>query len=262
MIGPLAARLAAAAALARSPVCRRSRRAYVETPLFAERVGKGELPPVARAAAEGAARRRPRRARAAASASPAASDRQPRRRGRATSATSRSTPMRGSSATTRSSSSSPTSSKLENEDDRIFTFRLREGHRWSDGQPFTTEDFRYYWEDVAHNKELSPAGIRRIHDASTASRRGSRSSTSARSATAGTSRTRASCRSSPQPRDPFIYRPAHYLKQFHAQIRRQGRARGGREEAEAEVLGGAAQPHGRHVREHQSGPADAAGAGG
>ena len=48
--------------------------------------------------------------------------------------------------------------KLENEDDRIFTFTLREGHRWSDGHPFTTEDFRYYWEDVAHNKELSPAG--------------------------------------------------------------------------------------------------------
>ena len=41
---------------------------------------------------------------------------------------------------------------------RIFTLKLRKGHRWSDGQPFTTEDFRYYWEDVASNKELSPAG--------------------------------------------------------------------------------------------------------
>ena len=41
---------------------------------------------------------------------------------------------------------------------RIFTLKLRKGHRWSDGQPFTTEDFRYYWEDVANNKELSPAG--------------------------------------------------------------------------------------------------------
>ncbi|HZM36990.1 MAG TPA: ABC transporter substrate-binding protein [Burkholderiales bacterium] len=43
-------------------------------------------------------------------------------------------------------------------DGRVFTLRLRAGHRWSDGHPFTTEDFRYYWEDVAHNKELSPAG--------------------------------------------------------------------------------------------------------
>ena len=41
---------------------------------------------------------------------------------------------------------------------RIFTLKLRKGHRWSDGRPFTTEDFRYYWEDVATNKELSPAG--------------------------------------------------------------------------------------------------------
>src|SRR5262247_2068095 len=43
-------------------------------------------------------------------------------------------------------------------DGREFTFRLRAGHRWSDGHPFTTEDFRYYWEDIANNKELSPAG--------------------------------------------------------------------------------------------------------
>ena len=38
----------------------------------------------------------------------------------------------------------------------MFTLHLRPGHRWSDGQPFTAEDFRYYWEDVANNKELSP----------------------------------------------------------------------------------------------------------
>jgi peptide/nickel transport system substrate-binding protein len=41
---------------------------------------------------------------------------------------------------------------------RIFTLKLRERHRWSDGHPFTTEDFRYYWEDVANNKRLSPGG--------------------------------------------------------------------------------------------------------
>ncbi|WP_420348227.1 ABC transporter substrate-binding protein [Pelagibius sp.] len=47
---------------------------------------------------------------------------------------------------------------LEVEDSRIFTFKLREGHRWSDGQPFTSEDFRYYWEDVANNEALKPTG--------------------------------------------------------------------------------------------------------
>lgn len=39
-----------------------------------------------------------------------------------------------------------------------FIFTLRDGHRWSNGEPFTTEDFRYWWEDVANNKELAPAG--------------------------------------------------------------------------------------------------------
>jgi peptide/nickel transport system substrate-binding protein len=41
---------------------------------------------------------------------------------------------------------------------RIFTFKLRPGHRWSDGRPFTAEDFRYFWEDVANNEKLSPTG--------------------------------------------------------------------------------------------------------
>src|SRR3546814_12388913 len=43
-------------------------------------------------------------------------------------------------------------------DDRVFTFHLRPGHRWSDGAPFTSEDFRYWWEDVAPNKEITPYG--------------------------------------------------------------------------------------------------------
>jgi len=46
----------------------------------------------------------------------------------------------------------------EEKDGREFTFRLRAGHRWSDGQPFTTEDFRFFWEDVASNKDLSSGG--------------------------------------------------------------------------------------------------------
>ncbi len=47
---------------------------------------------------------------------------------------------------------------FEVEEGRIFTLRLRRGHRWSDGSPFTTEDFRYWWEDIANNKRLSPGG--------------------------------------------------------------------------------------------------------
>lgn len=43
--------------------------------------------------------------------------------------------------------------------DRVFTFRLRSGHRWSDGQPFTAEDFRYAWEDVLRNRKLRKGGV-------------------------------------------------------------------------------------------------------
>ncbi|MDM9620321.1 ABC transporter substrate-binding protein [Rhizobium sp. S96] len=44
------------------------------------------------------------------------------------------------------------------ENDTVFTFHLREGHRWSDGAPFTADDFRYWWEDVILDKALTPGG--------------------------------------------------------------------------------------------------------
>jgi peptide/nickel transport system substrate-binding protein len=44
------------------------------------------------------------------------------------------------------------------EEDRVYTFHLREGHRWSDGAPFTADDFRYCWEDVIHNTALYKGG--------------------------------------------------------------------------------------------------------
>ncbi|RFC63949.1 ABC transporter substrate-binding protein [Mesorhizobium denitrificans] len=46
----------------------------------------------------------------------------------------------------------------EQEQDRVFTFRLRKGHKWSDGSPLTPEDFRYSLEDVWLNEDLSPVG--------------------------------------------------------------------------------------------------------
>ncbi|MCV3735709.1 ABC transporter substrate-binding protein (plasmid) [Rhizobium sp. TRM96647] len=48
---------------------------------------------------------------------------------------------------------------FEQVDNRIYTFKLREGHRWSDGHPFTVDDFVYYWEDVLNNKEMRPRGL-------------------------------------------------------------------------------------------------------
>ena len=44
-------------------------------------------------------------------------------------------------------------------DGRVFTFKIRPGHKWSDGSPLTAEDFRYCWEDVQNNEDLSPGGL-------------------------------------------------------------------------------------------------------
>jgi peptide/nickel transport system substrate-binding protein len=100
------------------------------------------------------------------------------------------------------------------EDGRIFTLKLREGHRWSDGEPFTTEDFRYYWEDVANNTELFPVGPSQelwvdgelpkveVIDATTIRYSWSTPNPFLIPALAGA-----------RPLDLFV--PSHYLKQFH-----------------------------------------------
>ena len=45
-----------------------------------------------------------------------------------------------------------------NDDQSAYTIHLREGHKWSDGQPFTTEDFRFYLESVVANEMLTQGG--------------------------------------------------------------------------------------------------------
>jgi len=42
------------------------------------------------------------------------------------------------------------------EDNKSVTFYLRKGMKWSDGAPFTADDFVFYWNDIMLNKELSP----------------------------------------------------------------------------------------------------------
>jgi len=48
---------------------------------------------------------------------------------------------------------------IDVEEGRVFTLHLRKGMKWSDGQPFTAEDFRYWFEDVAENLKLAPSGL-------------------------------------------------------------------------------------------------------
>ena len=44
------------------------------------------------------------------------------------------------------------------EDGKVTTFFLRKGMKWSDGAPFTSSDFVYWYEDVVLNEELTPSG--------------------------------------------------------------------------------------------------------
>ena len=103
---------------------------------------------------------------------------------------------------------------IEIVDSRVFTLSLRAGHRWSDGQPFTAEDFRYYWEDIASNELLAPSGPPKVMlvdgerpkfetiDETTVRFTWSKPNPNFLPALAGAS-------------PLFIFRPAHYLKQFH-----------------------------------------------
>ncbi|HVL72723.1 MAG TPA: ABC transporter substrate-binding protein, partial [Beijerinckiaceae bacterium] len=105
--------------------------------------------------------------------------------------------------------------RVEIDRGRVFTFHLRPGHRWSDGHPFTSEDFRYWWEDIANNRDLAPAGVPEFLTVE-----GEPPKVEILDAhTVRYSWSRPNGRFMPQlaaPRDPYIYRPAHYLKRFHA----------------------------------------------
>jgi len=97
---------------------------------------------------------------------------------------------------------------------RIFTLELRKGHKWSDGAPFTTEDFRYWWENIANNAELSPAGppIKMLVEGKPPKVE-VLSDTQIRYTweTPNPEFVSSLAQASPL----YIYAPAHYLKQFH-----------------------------------------------
>lgn len=99
-------------------------------------------------------------------------------------------------------------------DGRSFTLHLRAGQKWSDGKPFTAEDFRFWFEDVAQNRMLSPSGLPlellpdgepphfEVIDPQTVRYSWSHPNPLFMPALAG-------------PDPLFIYCPFHYLKQFH-----------------------------------------------
>lgn len=104
---------------------------------------------------------------------------------------------------------------IEVDSGRIFTLHLRPGHRWSDGAPFTTEDFRYAWYDIYLNDELKPYGpdprlmvngelpTVQILDQTTIRYSWSAPNPEFLPSLAGAL-------------PLYLYAPAHYLRQFHA----------------------------------------------
>jgi peptide/nickel transport system substrate-binding protein len=103
----------------------------------------------------------------------------------------------------------------DNTDNKVFTLRLRPGHRWSDGSSFTSADFEYWWKNVANNKLLSPSGppdFLRVEG-------------KLPTVTFPDETTIVYAWEDPNPnflqslaqaRPPFIYRPSAFLKQYHA----------------------------------------------
>ena len=101
------------------------------------------------------------------------------------------------------------------EDAKSVTLHLRRGHKWSDGHPFTTEDLRYWWEDVALNRELSPSGppvelmaVGRKPRVEVIDEVTIKYTWIVPNPLFLPALARA--------RPVYIYRPAHYMKQFHA----------------------------------------------
>ena len=103
---------------------------------------------------------------------------------------------------------------FEVEEGRVFTLRLRKGHKWSDGAPFTAEDIRFFWDDVENNDDLTFSGpdIRLLVDGEkpvvemldelTIRWTWSKPNRFFLPALAAANQL-------------FVYRPAHYLKRFH-----------------------------------------------
>ncbi len=102
----------------------------------------------------------------------------------------------------------------ENIDDKVFTFHLRKGHKWSDGEPFNSADFEYWWDNVANNDELMPSGPPEFL----------RVEGELPQVSFPDDLTVIYAWSKPNPqflqilaqaRPPFIFRPAHYLNGYH-----------------------------------------------
>ena len=99
-------------------------------------------------------------------------------------------------------------------DAKSFTFKLREGMKWSDGQPFTADDVVFYVNDVYRNKDLTSSLGNNPY---TIEKRGDYGFTITFEQPNGLFIQNACTPSGSPTGFEWTRYPAHYLKQFHKQ---------------------------------------------
>lgn len=120
------------------------------------------------------------------------------------------------------------SAATPNADGSEYTFKLREGMKWSDGHPFTADDVMFWYEDVYANTELMPSKpswsirdgkpmtVRKLDD------------TTVVFAFAASNALLLQALATPaleaEPNVPTAY-PRHYLEQFHTKYNKDAAAR-------------------------------------
>ncbi len=108
---------------------------------------------------------------------------------------------------------------FEVEEGRIFTLKIRQGHKWSDGHPFTSEDLRYFWEDMVNDADIGERiGVPKdmlVNDVGPQVEIVDELTVRYTWPEPNPAFLPALARPSPL----YIYRPAHYMKQFHARYR-------------------------------------------
>jgi peptide/nickel transport system substrate-binding protein len=102
-------------------------------------------------------------------------------------------------------------------DQKTFTFYLRKGLRWSDGEPFTVDDILFWYEDVIGNKELTPAFPLRFTSGTEhiPAKFEKIDDYTLKIFFAGPKPDLLSCLATGWVGDREIFMPKHYLKQFH-----------------------------------------------
>ena len=118
---------------------------------------------------------------------------------------------------------------------RTWLVHLRRGMKWSDGQPFTADDFMFWFEDIYQNKDLypTPSAAMAINGKQGTIEKVDEHDRPVQvpepyymfpDVLAGSTDARR-----PRAQRRYVgmggYAPAHYLKQFHPEVRRPGRAR-------------------------------------